>query len=122
MPEHVYAHYGSLLYLVHRGLLVEQPGGHEVGSLEHELDGSLVGGEAGVHLGVGVDCFEGRDAVLVYVDEVQLLIDNYVLGLVIVPSLQFIDDDFPFFGEDELELFLVEVGPLEEAVPEFLDG
>ena len=94
-------------------MLVKQSWCHKIGSFEHEFDGSLICCETRVHIGVHVDGFKDRYAVLLHKYEVVLFIYNNMLCFVIFTSFHFEDDNFTFFGEEDLYLLLFEFRPFE---------
>lgn len=102
-------------------MLVDKSWSHQVGSLENELDCSLIGCETGVHVRVGVDDLERRYAVVVSMYKMSFLVDNDVLCL-IISTFELIDVDFGFLGEEDVDLLFWEFGPFYKACSEFLDS
>ena len=81
---HVYCDNLALLYVVHCCIFISEPRTHNIGPFEHELDGPFIGCEPGVEVWVGVYGLQCRDDMLFSVDEVNFLVDNYVVGFSIV--------------------------------------
>lgn len=107
MAKNVDADYGSHLDFVHGSLaLLDETWSHEIGSLDHEFDGSCVGCESRVHIRIGMDCLEDRDAVLLNEDEVMLFVDYDVFGLVVLPCPHLVQNNFALLGEDHLNHLL----------------
>lgn len=52
----------------------------------------------------------------------KFFIYNNVLDFVLFCSFEFIECDFPLFGEKYFDLFLGELGQLDKASSEFFDG
>lgn len=122
MPEDVDRYNCALLNVVHTGMLVDQAWTHQIGSFQHELECSFVGGEAGVHSGIGVYGFQDGDAVFTDKDEVRFFIDDYVFTAMVLACLQLVTHHFCLFWEEDLDLPFGEFGPFEQTGPELLDG
>ncbi len=112
---------GSFLHLVHGCLLVDESWSHEVSSFENEFEGSFIGCEARVHVWVCVDGFEDGNAVLLYEEEVVLLIYDYVFHFMLFSCFDFVDDGFGFFGEEDTYLFLGKLRPFVETCSELFN-
>jgi hypothetical protein len=69
MAVHVDRYNCAFIDFVHTGLLVEQPWTHEIRSLKQKFNGSLVGSEARIHIGVRLECAQIGYAILIDEDE-----------------------------------------------------
>ena len=112
MAVDIDTNHSALLNFVHAGLFVGQTGTHQVGPLEDKSESALIGSESGVHIGIRMQDFHGRDAIFLNPNEMCLFVNNNVLRLVILSSLHLVGNHSGFFGEEQFDLSLWELGPL----------
>jgi hypothetical protein len=121
MIAYIYWHDCSCFHFLHFRMLVCQPRTHNVRSLQYESHGPFVGNELGVHFGIYVNSLQNREAYLLYEYEVMFFINNNMFSFFIFSGSNFIHKNFSFFGKNDLNLFLRELGMLDQRISHFLN-
>jgi hypothetical protein len=94
----------AFLNFVHAGVFVDEAWTHQIGSLHHEFECTFVGGEAGVHGGVGMYGLHYGDAVVADKDEMGLFIDYDVFTTMVFAGLQLVAYHFCLFWKEDFDL------------------
>lgn len=107
----------SFIDFLHASSLACQPRAHDIGSFDKKLDGSLIGGESGVHVRILVDGFEEREAFIHDKNEVQLFIHHDVFRSMIFARSDLVWNYFPFLWKQNLDLLLCKFRIFQQRCP-----